>query len=257
MAEVVILPQEQLVELAAAQIINRLQQNPEFVLGVATGSTPMPIYERLAKAGADFSRARAFALDEYVGIPENHPQSYHHVIDANVTKPLGFKAENVHVPDGNSTNLTHAGADFEAKIVAAGGIDIQILGLGTNGHIGFNEPGSSLSSRTRVKVLTEKTRADNSRFFDSIDEVPGHCITQGIGTILDSKQLLLLAFGKKKAKIVRAMLEGPVTASVPASAIQLHRHVSVLIDEDAASELENSEYYRYMWEHKLGGQALG
>ncbi|MBX3311612.1 MAG: glucosamine-6-phosphate deaminase [Microbacteriaceae bacterium] len=257
MAEVVILPQEQLVELATAQILDRLHQNPEMVLGVATGSTPMPIYERLATSGADFSRARAFALDEYVGLPESHPQSYHHVVDSSVTKPLGFKPQNVHVPNGNPETIIHAGADFEAKIAAVGGIDIQILGLGTNGHIGFNEPGSSLSSRTRVKVLTEKTRMDNSRFFDSIDEVPGHCITQGIGTILESKQLLLLAFGKKKAKIAHAMLEGPVTASVPASAIQLHRHVSVLLDEDAASELENANYYRYVWEHKLGGQALG
>lgn len=257
MADVVILPQSELVTLAAEYIGSLVHEKPELVLGVATGSTPLQLYQQLARSGADFSRASAFALDEYVGLPESHPESYTRVIDTQVTRQLGFQPERVHVPSGNHATLATAGPEFEAKIRAAGGIDVQILGIGTNGHVGFNEPGSSFASRTRVQVLAEQTRIDNSRFFDSLESVPRHCVTQGIGTILEARHLLLLAFGKQKAAAVRAALEGPVSSLVPASAIQLHPRVSVLLDEDAASELAMAEYYRYAWQNKFGGQVLG
>ena len=173
---------------------------------------------------------RGFALDEYVGLPAGHPESYRAVITREVVEPLGLTPELVRVPNGDPATIQHAGADYEAAITAAGGVDLQILGIGRTGHIGFNEPGSSLASLTRVKTLTERTRADNARFFDSPDDVPMHCITQGIGTILRARHLVLLAFGEAKAHAVAAAVEGPVSASQPGSAIQLHPHTTVVVD---------------------------
>ena len=160
------------------------------------------------------------------------------------------------VPDGRLDGIAHAGEVYEAAIMDAGGIALQILGIGTDGHIGFNEPGSSFASRTRVKTLTEQTRADNARFFASPDEVPMHCITQGLGTILEAGQLVLLAFGRSKAAALAAAVEGPVSASVPGSAIQLHPHVTVVVDEDAAAELTRADYYRYAYANKPAWQGL-
>ena len=156
-------------------------------------------------------------------------------------------------PDGPVETV---GADYEAAIAAAGGVDLQVLGIGRTGHIGFNEPGSSFASRTRVKTLTEQTRLDNARFFDSVDDVPMHCVTQGLGTILDARHLVLLAFGEAKAEAVAGAVEGPVTASVPGSAVQLHPHVSVIVDEAAASRLAHADYYRYAWEHRFAWERL-
>src|SRR5664279_283708 len=218
------------------------------VLGVATGSTPLPLYHELARRrsrGVDFSRAWAFALDEYVGLPEGHPQSYRAVIDREVTVPLGLDPSHVNVPDGGDEGIETAGERYEEELVAHGGVDLQLLGIGTTGHIGFNEPGSSFGSLTRVKTLTERTRIDNARFFASLDEVPIHCVTQGLGTILRARHLVLLAFGEGKAEALAAAVEGPVTASMPASAIQLHAHVTVVVDEAAASKLKHSDYYRW------------
>lgn len=257
MTEIVIVPNAENAGALAAGIVERLlREKPDAVLGVATGSTPLALYRALAELRLDFSRATAFALDEYVGLPTGHPESYRAVVEREVVAPLGLDPSRVHVPNGDPAELSRAGADYEAAIDAAGGIDVQILGIGTDGHIGFNEPGSSLASLTRVKTLTPETRADNARFFDSVDEVPMHCVTQGIGTILRARHLVLLAFGSAKAAALAAAVEGPVTASVPASALQLHPRVTVLVDEAAAAELERADYYRYVYENRPGWQQL-
>ncbi|WP_396668729.1 glucosamine-6-phosphate deaminase [Microbacterium sp. R86528] len=245
-------------EIVAREIARLVRSNPETVLGLATGSTPLPVYEALTKHldGVDVSQVRGFALDEYVGIAAGHPESYRAVITREVVEPLGLDAARIHTPDGSTDGIEHAGEDYERAIEASGGVDLQILGIGTDGHIGFNEPGSSFASATRVKTLTAQTREDNARFFASVDEVPRHCITQGLGTILRAKHLVLLAFGGGKAKAVAAAVEGALTASVPGSAIQLHPHVTVVVDEAAASELSNADYYRYTFANKPAWQGI-
>lgn len=259
MAEVVIVENPTVAgALVAEEIVRLITGRPDAVLGLATGSTPVPVYKALHErlAGTDVSQVRGFALDEYVGIDPGHPESYRSVIAREVVEPLGLNPDNIHVPNGSTDGVEHAGADYETAIAAAGGVDLQILGIGTDGHIGFNEPGSSFASRTRVKTLTQRTREDNARFFDSIDDVPMHCITQGLGTILDARHLVLLAFGEGKAQAVAAALEGPVSAILPASAIQLHEHVSVVIDEAAASQLKLADYYRHAFDNKPDWQGI-
>jgi len=259
MAEVVIVPDAAAAgSLVADGIARRIAADPAVVLGLATGSTPLPVYEALRPrlAGADVSRVRGFALDEYVGIDPAHPESYRSVIDREVVEPLGLDPALVHVPDGSRDGIEHAGDDYETAIRAAGGIELQILGIGTDGHIGFNEPGSSFASLTRVKTLTRRTREDNARFFDSVDDVPMHCITQGLGTILRARHLVLLAFGESKAEAVAGAVEGPVTASLPGSAVQLHPHATIVVDEAAASLLRFADYYRYTYENKPEWQRL-
>lgn len=244
--------------LVADEIARLIRGNPEAVLGLATGSTPVSVYEALPTrlAGVDVSRVRGFALDEYVGLDPAHPESYRSVITRDVIEPLGLDPARIAVPNGAVTGIEHAGDDYEAAIDAAGGIDLQLLGIGTDGHIGFNEPGSSFASRTRVKTLTAQTRQDNARFFDGIEDVPRHCITQGLGTILRARHLVLLAFGAGKAAAVAAAVEGPLSAFVPASAIQLHPHATVVLDEAAASDLRLYDYYRFAFENKPAWQGL-
>jgi glucosamine-6-phosphate deaminase len=255
-AEVVIVHDEAAAaELAASAILDLVRGKPQSVLGLATGSTPLGIWRALAARRADLSDVRGFALDEYVGLPEGHPQSYRSVITREVVEPLGLDPDLVMVP-GHLGPIETAGDDYERAIRAAGGVDLQVLGIGTDGHIGFNEPGSSFESLTRVKTLTQQTREDNARFFASVDEVPVNCITQGLGTIRRAKHLVLLAFGEAKATAIAAAVEGPVTASAPGSAIQLHPHVTVLVDGAAASELANAEYYRYAWANKPEWESL-
>ncbi|MCC2029564.1 glucosamine-6-phosphate deaminase [Microbacterium sp. YMB-B2] len=259
MAEVVIVENAPAAgALVADEIVRLITAKPDAVLGLATGSTPLPVYEALAHrvAGIDVSRVRGFALDEYVGIDPAHPESYRSVINREVVEPLGLDPALIRTPNGQIDGVEHAGADYEAAIEAVGGVDLQILGIGTDGHIGFNEPGSSFASRTRVKTLTEQTRKDNARFFGSIDDVPMHCITQGLGTILRARHLVLLAFGAGKAKAVAAAVEGPVSAMLPGSAIQLHEHVTVVVDEAAASELTLADYYRYTFANKPAWQGI-
>jgi len=253
--EVIILPDAaRVAEVAAAQFADVIRSTPDAVIGLATGSSPLDIYARLAelvRAGElDVSRVSAFALDEYVGIPEDHPESYVSVIRREVTEPLGLDPSRVHVPDGRAADIERACDEYEAAIAAAGGIDVQLLGIGTNGHVGFNEPSSSLRSRTRIKTLTRRTRVDNARFFERPDQVPTHCITQGLGTIMDARRLVLVAQGEHKAAAVAAAVEGPVTAMCPASILQFHPHASVVVDEAAASALTNTEYYRHTYENK-------
>jgi glucosamine-6-phosphate deaminase len=246
-AEVIVVSSREAAGALVAEAIERLVAGkPDAVLGLATGDTPLPVYRALAErvaGGLDLSAVRGFALDEYVGIPVAHPESYHSVIDREVVGPLRLNPAGVHVPDGRTLGIETAGERYEAAILAAGGVDLQILGIGTDGHIGFNEPGSSFASLTRVKTLTRQTRADNARFFDSVDEVPIHSITQGLGTILRARRLVLLAFGAAKAHAVAAAVEGALTASVPASAIQLHPRATVVVDEEAASMLGELDYY--------------
>lgn len=244
--------------LAADEIARLITGRPDTVLGLATGSTPLPVYDALRDrlAGLDVSQVRGFALDEYVGIDTAHPESYRAVISREVVEPLGLDPARVQTPNGDLATIEHAGEDYERAIADAGGIDLQILGIGTSGHIGFNEPGSSFASRTRVKTLVEQTRRDNARFFASIDDVPMHCITQGLGTILEARHLVLLAFGAGKADAVARAVEGPVTSSLPGSAIQLHPHVTVIVDDAAASRLENADYYRYAYANKPAWQGI-
>jgi len=258
-AEIVIIPDAAAGGAIVADEIARLiRGNPAAVLGLATGSTPLPVYDALPArlSGVDLSRVRGFALDEYVGIDPAHPESYRSVIAREVVEPLGLDPARIRVPDGSLEGIEHAGDDYERAIGEAGGVDLQILGIGTDGHIGFNEPGSSFASLTRVKTLTEQTRQDNARFFDSIDVVPRHCITQGLGTILRARHLVLLAFGAGKAAAVAGAVEGPLTASLPGSAIQLHPHATVVIDEAAASDLARADYYRYTFANKPAWQGL-
>ncbi|GLJ62832.1 MULTISPECIES: glucosamine-6-phosphate deaminase [Microbacterium] len=259
MAEVIIVPDAPAGGAIVADEIARLiRRRPDAVLGLATGSTPLPVYEALRTrlSGVDVSQVRGFALDEYVGIDPAHPESYRSVISREVVEPLGFDPARIRTPDGSLEGIEHAGDAYEAAIEEAGGVDLQILGIGTDGHIGFNEPGSSFASRTRVKTLTRQTREDNARFFDSIDDVPMHCITQGLGTILRARHLVLLAFGAGKAEAVAGAVEGPVSASLPGSAIQLHPHVTVVVDEAAASRLRDADYYRYAWDNKPDWQGI-
>ncbi len=242
--------------LVADEIVALVQRRADAVLGLATGSTPLPVYEALRPHAALLRDVRGFALDEYVGLAAGHPESYRSVIEREVIAPLGLDPDRVRVPGDDGGPIETAGERYEADLVAAGGVDLQLLGIGATGHIGFNEPGSSFASRTRVKTLTEQTRRDNARFFDSVDDVPLHCITQGLGTILDARHLVLLAFGAAKAEALAAAVEGPVTSSLPGSAIQLHGHVTVIVDEAAAARLQFAEYYRHAWAHKPSWQGL-
>jgi len=252
MAEVVILDSREAAGELGAELVARLvARTPDGVLGLATGSTPLPLWHALAARALDLSRVRGFALDEYIGLPPGHPESYRAVITREVVEPLGLTPSLVHVPGDDGGPVEGAGERYEAAIAAAGGVDIQVLGIGRTGHIGFNEPGSSLASATRVKTLTEQTRIDNARFFDSLDEVPRHCLTQGLGTILRARHLLLFAFGEAKAGANAGAVEGPVSSSLPGSAIQLHPLVTVVVDEAAASQLEHADYYRFAWDNRL------
>jgi glucosamine-6-phosphate deaminase len=240
--DVVVLPTAADVAAHAAGVVaDRIAAKPALVLGVATGSSPVGIYRELARRrreeGLDLSQLECFALDEYVGLSGRDPHSYAAYLRREVADPFGLSAERVHVPDGVRADLEAAAQDYEESIAVAGGIDLQILGIGTNGHIGFNEPLSALSSRTRVLALSAQTRADNARFFDAPDDVPTHCLTQGLGTILEARQLLLVAQGERKAQAVAAAVEGPVAARCPASVLQFHRRTTIVLDAAAASRL--------------------
>jgi glucosamine-6-phosphate deaminase len=214
------------------------------VLGVATGSTPLSTWAALAERHLDLSGLTAFALDEYLGLEPGHPQSFEAVVDREITRLLGLDPRAVHVPTAAGEDPDRAAAAYEERIRQAGGIDVQVLGIGGNGHLAFNEPGSPTTSTTRVARLADQTRRDNARFFDSLDEVPTHAITQGLATILRARTLLLLAFGPRKAEALAAALEGPVTTAVPASVVQWHPDAIVIADEAAAARLSTSRVIR-------------
>ncbi len=233
---------------AAQFVANLVRRRPTCVLGLATGSTPLGLYAELIRLhreeGLDFSRVVTFNLDEYVGLSGSHPQSYRHFMQQSFFDHINVDPRDTHVPDGRALEFESYCEQYERMIAEEGGIDLQVLGIGSDGHIAFNEPGSSLGSRTRLKTLTEETVRDNARFFGSEKEVPRLAITMGVGTILESRQCLLLAAGDSKAHAIRDTIEGPITAQVTASALQLHRDVIAVLDEEAARLLERRDYYR-------------
>ncbi|WP_438462128.1 glucosamine-6-phosphate deaminase [Marinomonas sp. PE14-40] len=250
---IIILPNaKKVAQYAADRLAQQISIKANSVLGLATGSTPLALYKELISryqnAELSFKQVKSFNLDEYIGISAEHNQSYRYFMNHHLFEQLDIQPDNTQVPAANLTTkseLVKSAADYEAQIAAAGGIDLQILGIGINGHIGFNEPSSSLASRTRVKTLSQSTVEANKRFFDEGEFQPYLALTMGIGTILEAKDILLLATGENKANAIKAMVEGPLSAMVPASALQQHTNVTVIIDEAAAAELSLKEYYQW------------
>ena len=253
--EIIILPsKEDCAKLGGQLIFNLVKDNPESVLGLATGSTPVPLYEELIRLHKEnnlsFSNVTSFNLDEYIGLSKNHPCSYRYFMQEQLFDSVDINFNSTHVPNGLAEDIQAECEAYEQSILDAGGIDLQILGIGSDGHIGFNEPCSSLSSRTRMKTLTGETIKDNARFFESENDVPRHCITMGVGTILDTKSVLLFAFGEGKSDVISKAIEGPISSMVPASALQLHPNVKVILDEPAASKLVNIDYYNEVYANR-------
>jgi len=219
-----------------------VRKKPNCVLGFATGATPLGMYAELIRMhreeGLDFSKVVTFNLDEYVGLPPSHEQSYSYFMWRNLFDHINVDPRYVHIPMGTADDGEAFCEWYEQQIERFGGIDLQILGIGANGHIAFNEPGSSLGSRTRLKTLRPKTIEDNARFFKNREEVPRFAITMGVGTIMEARQLLLMASGKAKADAIRATVEGPITAHFPATIVQMHRYATILIDREAGAKLE-------------------
>jgi glucosamine-6-phosphate deaminase len=257
--EVIIRPDVEKVSLLGARILAQtIEAKPDCVLGLATGRTPLRLYEELIRlhreSELDFSRVTTFNLDEYVGLPPDHSQSYHYYMQENFFRHVNIDPKKTLVPDGCAPDLRAHCVEYEAAIRAAGGIDVQLLGLGSNGHIGFNEPTGSLNSLTWIKILSEKTLHDNAAHFDRPDQQPRHVITMGIGTILRSGHCVVLACGAKKSNAVKGLIEGPVTAMCPASALQFHPRTTIIADEPAAARLDNREHYLWIEQHKLDWQ---
>lgn len=235
---------EEMGKEAAQIIVDRLRRKPNLVLGLATGTTPLGLYRELIRLhgdeGLDFSKVVTFNLDEYVGLLPTDEQSYHYFMRKNLFDHLNIPETQIHILDGMATDIDAYCEWYEQRITSVGGIDLQLLGIGINGHIAFNEPGSSFGSRTRVKTLTDETRRSNSRHFKSAAEVPKFALTMGIGTIMDAKEVLLVANGSTKTDAIEAAVEGPLTAQCPASVVQLHRKAYVIVDREAASKLHGS-----------------
>jgi glucosamine-6-phosphate deaminase len=260
--EVVITPDADAAAHLVADVIARvLDSRPAPVLGLATGSSPLAAYRRLIAAHGrgdlSFAHASAVLLDEYVGLPPGHPEAYRAFISRELVDHVDLPHERLFGPDVLAPDLAEACLRYDQLIAELGGVDVQLLGIGSDGHVGFNEPGSSLASRTRIKTLTRATRADNARFFeDHAHEVPRHVVTQGLGTILEARHLLLVACGGGKAEPIGRAVEGPLTAMCPASILQLHPHATVVLDEPAAARLKLADYYREAYENKPQWQQL-
>jgi len=253
--EIIIKPDYEQMSRTSAQIIAReIKKQHDLVLGLATGDTPVGTYKELAKThkeeGLDFSKVTTFNLDEYVGLAPLHENSYNFFMEENLFNDINVNPENTYVPQGNTDDPEEFSQWYENKIKEAGGIDLQVLGIGGDGHIGFNEPGSSFASRTRVKALEKQTIDDNSRFFEKGEDVPRFAITMGIGTILEAKKILLIANGENKADVCAQFIEGPVSSQITASALQLHSYVTVVLDQAAASKLKRTEYYNWVRDNK-------
>ena len=244
--------------LGAKIIASVIREKRNAVLGLATGRTPLRLYQELIRLhrndGLDFSGVTTFNLDEYVGLPATHEQSYRYFMQENLFRHINIDLARTHVPNGTASDLHVECRSYEDRILAAGGIDIQLLGLGRNGHIGFNEPTGSLRSRTWIKILSEQTLRDNSEVFGSIEAMPKHAITMGIGTILDARRCLLLAFGPAKVRAVEDMVEGPLSAICPGSALQLHPRATIILDETSSAGLHYADHYRWIDSHKLDWQ---
>jgi len=244
---------EELGREAARMVANAVRRNPALRLGLATGSTMLGMYKELVRLHReeklDFSRVLTFNLDEYLGLPANHPQSFHFFMQHNFFSQVNVAPGNIHIPDGAIKGAYQEYcASYEDSIRSAGGINLQILGIGRNGHVGFNEPTSSLGSRTRLKVLSKETIEDNRKFFAAHEEIPQCAITMGIGTILEARRILLLASGAPKATAIAKAIEGPVTATVTASALQLHSDVTFIVDREAGAQLKQQDYYQRVLE---------
>lgn len=241
----IIRPDADAVAETALEFVRRLyEKKADPVLGLATGKTPLKLYARLRASGLDFSGTHFFNLDELVGLTGDDPRSFRRFLRDNLLDGLGIREERVRLLRGDAPDLEREAADYEAAIKDAGGIDLQVLGLGRNGHIGFNEPGSSLGSRTRPKTLDRETLADYG------EGTPRFSITMGIGTILEARVLLMLATGDAKAEAVRRIAEGPLTSETPGSALQLHPRAHLVVDEAAASRLARADYWRWVWQNK-------
>jgi glucosamine-6-phosphate deaminase len=247
---------EEMSVAAARTVAQTLNSKPDAVLGLATGSTPLGLYRELVRMhreeGLDFSQVTTFNLDEYVGLRKDHPQSYHYFMQENLFKHINIPEQNIYIPSGATDNYEAFCRWYEQRIVDCGGIDLQVLGIGADGHIAFNEPTSSLGSRTRIKTLARQTIEANARFFDRAEDVPVFAITMGVGTILEAHKLLLLVSGKGKAAAVAAAIEGPVTSMCTASALQLHRETICFLDREATSELKMIDYYNWIQEKDPG-----
>lgn len=247
---------EQLSQGAARHVAALLNTKPNAVLGLATGSTPLGLYKELVRMhreeGLDFSQVTTFNLDEYVGLGKDHSQSYHHFMHENLFQHINIAPQNIYIPSGTTSNYEAFCKWYEQRIVDCGGIDLQVLGIGSDGHIAFNEPSSSLGSRTRIKTLAQPTIDDNARFFGRPEDVPSYAITMGVGTILEAHKILLMADGRKKARALADAIEGPVTSMCTASALQQHRDVVYFLDRDATSELKMIEYYDWVQAKRPG-----
>ena len=256
MRVIIVKDQKSMSEAAARFLAEEIKRKPDIVLGLPTGATPLGMYRELVTAhregGLSFSSVRIFNLDEYYPISPRHPQSYNRYMWDNFFGRVDIAKENVHIPSGEvpARDIIKYCESYEKDIFACGGLDITILGIGRDGHIGFNEPGSSLSSKTRLKTLTQETISDNGRCFASLSEVPKFAITMGISTILSSRVIMLLASGRNKAEALAKAIEGPVTCEVPASSLQLHKEVVIIADEEAANALKRKKYHKFvekMW----------
>ena len=247
--------------LGAKILASVIREKPAAVIGLATGRTPLRLYQELIRLhredGLDFSQVTTFNLDEYVGLAGTHVQSYRYFMQENLFRHINIDLTRTHVPNGIAIDLHVECRAYEEKIIAAGGIDLQLLGLGRNGHIGFNEPTGSLRSRTWIKILSEQTLRDNSDVFGSMDLMPKHALTMGVGTILDARRCLLLAFGPAKVRAVEHMVEGPLAAICPGSALQLHPRATVILDENSAAGLRYADHYRWVDRNKFAWQRHG
>jgi glucosamine-6-phosphate deaminase len=253
--EVVICKDYAAMSQAAARVVAEVvNHKPNAVLGFATGSSPVGLYKELIRMhqeeGLDFSKVTTFNLDEYVGLPGDHPQSYRFFMNDNLFNHINVPVQNTHVPSGTSANHAAFCTWYENRIRECGGIDLQVLGIGSDGHVAFNEPGSSLGSRTRRVTLTEQTLDDNARFFDKKSDVPRHAISMGVGTIMDARKLVMVVNGKNKAPALAAAVEGPVTSMITASALQMHPDAIAFCDKDAAAGLKMRGYYDWIQKQK-------
>ncbi|MDZ7703257.1 MAG: glucosamine-6-phosphate deaminase [Trueperaceae bacterium] len=241
-------------DLAAGLVADRLRARPDLVLGCATGRTMENLYANLVERhrhdNLSFARCVTFNLDEYVGLGADDPRSYHAYMREHLFRHVDIDPAHTHLPDGTADNLAGEAKHYEGQIAAAGGIDLQLLGLGESGHIGFNEPLSSLMSRTRQKALTPTTRKQNAEFFGGPDRVPARALTMGVGTILEAREVLMVVLGSAKADILAKATEGPITAMISATALQLHPNCKVIVDEDAAVRLQGQDHYRWIFENE-------
>lgn len=253
--EVIIQPTAELAAWLVAKIVaEQLRANPHSVLGLATGRTMELVYKYLVQMhkeeGLDFSLCKTFNLDEYVGLPPEHPQSFRSYMNRHLFLHVNIDLRNTHLPNGMAEDLEAECKAYEEKIKRFGGIDLQLLGIGKVGHIGFNEPLSALLSRTRVKALSPETIAQNAPMFPEPSQIPRRAITMGVGTILEARRCVLLAYGEEKAEIIAKAVEGPITSMISATALQLHPSCVVVVDEAAAKYLKGKEYYRWIFENE-------